>query len=49
MATMLFRNLDKDTKEYLQIYAVEHGINMGQALGEIVQAAKEQIAKENLK
>lgn len=41
MTTMQFRNLDKDTKQFLQVYSVEHHVSMGQALGEIVQLAKE--------
>ncbi len=46
---MYFKGLDKDTKEFLQIYAVEHQMNMGQALGEIVELAKAHQAKQNCK
>ena len=42
---MFFKNLDKDTKQFLQIYALEHGISMGQATGEIVKIFKEHNAQ----
>ncbi len=40
------RNVDKDTKKYIQAYATEHDLTTGEALREIVFLVKEHLAEK---